>query len=454
MNTQKRTSVFLVMLLVGSLLSACAGTAAPAAAPTTAEQPAAPTAAPPAAAPTTAPQPTVPPPTKAPEQVTLSVWTNRIGEQAKLLEQIAKKFEQENPDMKIDFSAPGKDYENLMKIKMAANDMPDVFSTHGWAKVRYGNFLLDLHDQPWASQIDAAIKPAVTDDSGKVYVLPMDQEKTGPVYNADILKEYGVDVPTTWDQLLAACETIKTKSAGKVTCVHMGGADSWPVGQYYDFFSTALAISPATNDAKALLDGTYDWKKYTVLSANLLELQQKGYLNKDVLTAKYSDSANAMAEGKVAFGFYGAFLCEEALKTNPKLNCGLMPIPAVAEGDKPTFAGGELTTWGVWKDSKHIDAAKRLVAYYAKPENIVAVANSNRYPAGLTGVQVDAGYLTQYYTKYTDLRTFTYFDRVYLPNGMWDVLCKNGQDVLAGGITPEQASDNIAKEYARLRAAQ
>jgi raffinose/stachyose/melibiose transport system substrate-binding protein len=67
---------------------------------------------------------------------------------------------------------------------------------------------------------------------------------------------------------------------------------------------------------------------------------------------------------------------------------------------------------------------------------------------------VDAGYLTQYYTQYADLRTFTYFDRVYLPNGMWDVLCKNGQDVLAGGITPQQATDNIAKEDARLRTAQ
>jgi raffinose/stachyose/melibiose transport system substrate-binding protein len=454
MNTRKRTIAFVVVFLIGSLLAACSGTAAPAAVPTTAPQPAAPTTAPQAAAPTAVPQPTVPPPTKAPEPVTLSVMTNRIGEQAKLLEDIARKFEQENPDVKIDFSAPGKDYESLMKIKMAANDMPDVFSTHGWAKVRYGNFLADLRDQPWASQLDQAIKPAVADESGKVYVLPLDQEKTGPVYNADILKEYGVDVPTTWDQLLAACETVKTKSAGKVTCIHMGGADSWPVGQYYDFFSTPLAISPATNDAQSLLDGTYDWKKYTALSENLLTLAQKGYLNKDVLTAKYSDSANALAEGKAVFGFYGPFLCEEALKINPQLNCGLMPIPSIAAGDTPTFAGGELTTWGVWKDSKHLDAAKRLVDYYAKPENITAVANSNRAPAGLTGVPVDAGYLTQYFTKYSDLPTFTYFDRVYLPNGMWDVLCKNGQDVLAGGITPEQATENISKEYARLRAAQ
>jgi len=388
------------------------------------------------------------------EVVIISVMTNRVGTQAELLEQIARKFEAENPDIKVDFSAPGADYEKLMRIKMAANDMPDVFSTHGWAKIRYGEFLLDLKDQPWAAQLDSAIKPAVTDDTGKVYVLPMDQEKTGPAFNADVLKEYDVEVPLTWTDFLAACETIKTKSEGKVTCVHMGGADSWTVGQYYDFFSTPLAISPTPNDANALLDGTYDWSKYTVLSQNLLDLKTHGYLNVDALTAKYTDSAAALAEGKAAFGFYGPFICDEALKTNPDFKCGIMPIPSLVEGDKPTFAGGELTTWGVWKDSEHADAALKFVNYFAQPENVKAVAESNKVPAGLTGIEVDAGYLTQYYTQYADLRTFTYFDRIYLPNGMWDVLCKNGQDVLAGGITPEQATDNIAKEFDRLSASQ
>ena len=444
--SKQRFGVTLSVVFILSLVLTACGAPTPTAAPPTATQPA-----PTQPAPTATPQPTA---TTPPEPITLSVATNRVGVQAQLLEDIARKFEQENPGIKIDFSAPGAEYEHLMKLKMAAKDMPDVFSTHGWAQIRYGEFLADLRDQPWAANIDAAIKPAVVDDAGQVYVLPLDQEKTGPVYNVDILKEYGVEVPMTWDQLLAACETIKTQSAGEVTCIHMGGADSWPVGQYYDFFSTALAISPKTNDAQALLDGTYDWTKYVVLSKNLLTLKEKGYLNKDALTAKYSDSAKAIAEGKAAFGFYGPFLCEEALKTNPELNCGLMPIPALVEGDTPTFAGGELTTWGVWKDSKNIEAAKKLVAYYAKPENVVAVANSNRVPAGLTGVQVDAGYLTQYYTEYADLRTFTYFDRIYLPSGMWDVLCRAGQDVLAGGATPEQVTETIKKEYERLRAAE
>lgn len=444
--SRKLYALLSLVLILSFALTAC-GAPAPQATPPATEPPA-PTEAPAATEASGA--------TEAPagEPVTLSVLVNRIGTQAELLEQLARKFEQENPDIKIEISAPGPDYEKLMKIKMAANDLPDVFATHGWAKIRYGEFLLDLSDQPWAKQLDPAIAPAVTDASGKVYVLPMDQEKTGPAFNADILEQYGVEVPLTWTDFMSACETIKTQSEGQVTCVHMGGADSWPVGQFYDFFSTSLAISPTPNDEQALLDGTYDWSKYTVLSQNLLDLKTNGYLNEDALTAKYTDSAAALAEGKAAFGFYGPFICEEALKTNPDFNCGIMPIPSLAEGDEPTFAGGELTTWGVWKDSQHVDAAVRFVNFFAQPENVKAIAESNKSPAGLTGVEVDAGYLTKYYNQYADLRTFTYFDRIYLPNGMWDVLCKNGQDVLASGVTPEQATDNIAKEYDRLRAAQ
>jgi raffinose/stachyose/melibiose transport system substrate-binding protein len=181
-------------------------------------------------------------------------------------------------------------------------------------------------------------------------------------------------------------------------------------------------------------------------------MQKKGYLNKDVLTAKYEDSAKAFAEGKAAFGIYGPFLIEEAKKTNPNVKGGLMPIQSFVKGDTPTLAGGEKATWGVWKDSPNIEAAKKFVAYYAQPENIAKVAKADALPPGIKGVAIDAGELTKDFDKYKDVRVFPYFDRVYLPNGMWDVMCKDGQDMLANAITPRQFSENMKEEYNRLRA--
>jgi len=385
--------------------------------------------------------------------ITLTVATNQVGNQAQVLQDIAQKFMQANPNIKVDFSAPGAEYENIMKVKMASRHLPDVFSTHGWAKIRYGTFLADLRDQPWAGRLSPTIKDTVTDANGKVYVLPLDQDKSGPVYNVDILNKFGIAVPTTFDELVAACQTIKQKSNGQITPIHIGGADSWPLGQFFDFFATPLLVSPSQNFSAQLLDGTFDWSKWTPLPQMLLQLQQKGCLNKDVLTAKYSDSAQAFAGGKVAFGIYGPFLIDEAKKITPNLNAGLMPIPSIVPGDAPTFAGGEKTTWGVWKDSPNLAAAKKFVAFYAQPENMALVAQADRLPPGLVGVQADLGDLNPYFQKYSTAPVFPYFDRVYLPNGMWDVMCKNAQNLLAGSITPAQYSANMKQEYQRLRTA-
>jgi raffinose/stachyose/melibiose transport system substrate-binding protein len=390
----------------------------------------------------------------AASQVTLTVSTNVVGNQAKVLQTIAENFQKENPDIKIDFSALGGAYENAMKVKMASNDMPDVFSTHGWAITRYGKYLLDLRNEPWASKVAPAIKPLVTDEKGMLYVLPMDQDLGTFTYAVDIFKQYGIQVPTTMDELMAVCATIKAKSNGKVTPIHLGAADQWPIGQYYDMFGVSAFLSPQNNDAKALLDGTVNWKKYDILSAKLLKMKQKGYLNVDASTAKYTDSAKALAEGKAAITFQGAYIIDEAQKTNPKFNGGIMPVPAIVKGDAPNFSGGERTTYGIWKDSKNIDAAKKFLAYSAKAENVAAVAESNMMPAGLSGVKVNLGTLTPFYEKYSNIRIFPYFDRVYLPGGMWDVMYMTGQELLAGTMTPSQVSEKMASEYKRLRAAQ
>jgi raffinose/stachyose/melibiose transport system substrate-binding protein len=143
----------------------------------------------------------------------------------------------------------------------------------------------------------------------------------------------------------------------------------------------------------------------------------------------------------------------DIVKINPAAKIGLMPVPSMVAGDDPTFAGGEKTTWGAWKDSTNLDAAKQFISYYAKPENAAAVCKNTGLASGLIDVQADLGDLTQYYSQYKDIRVFTYFDRINLPNGIWDPMCKYGQDLFAGAITPKQFDDSMQKDYDRLWAA-
>ena len=77
-----------------------------------------------------------------------------------MMKSIGDAFTKENPDISVDFQFPGAEYENILKVKMAANDMPDVFDTHGWAIIRYGKYLADLKDEPWAANLTDSLSPS------------------------------------------------------------------------------------------------------------------------------------------------------------------------------------------------------------------------------------------------------------------------------------------------------
>jgi raffinose/stachyose/melibiose transport system substrate-binding protein len=385
------------------------------------------------------------------DKVKLTVYST-ISElpNQEMMKGIAADFTKENPNIEVEFQFPGAEYENILKVKMAANDLPDVFDTHGWAIIRYGKYLADLRDEPWAKNMTETIKPVVTDKDGKVEALVMSEAKDGISYNAEILDKYAIKPPTTFDELMAAAEKIKKSSNGAVSPFFMSGIDNGMIGGFSDLYATSLFISPSTNDSKALLDGSFDWNKWTPLSQKLYDMGKKGYINKDVLTAKYSDMPQLFAQGKVAFVFGAPSFADEVYKYNKAAKIGISPLTSMVEGDGQSFSGGERYTMGAWKDGKHLAESKKLIAFYAKPENMSKIANATKLPSGLKDIESKHEF-SEYYKQFQDIRVFPYFDRVYLPNGMWDVMCKTGVALLAGTVTPQQFSDKMKSEYLRLR---
>ncbi|MCR8635206.1 ABC transporter substrate-binding protein [Paenibacillus radicis (ex Xue et al. 2023)] len=382
---------------------------------------------------------------------TLSMMMNVADQPVQdVYRQIINDFIKENPSIGVNIQFPGSAYENNMKVKMAANDLPDIFDTHGWAQVRYGEYLGDLREEPWVKQLTDTIKNVVTDKNGKVYALPISEAKDGIMYNVEMLKKYNVEPPQTFDELVAAAEKIKKDSGGKTTPFFFSGIDESTIGTYFGYFANALLISPASNSSEDLLKNTFDWSKWTPLPDKLLDIKNRGLINEDFLTAKRSELPAVFAAEKVAFALLGPSFVDAVNKIKPDMKVGLMPIPAMSANDKPSFSGGERNTLGVWKDSKNIPEAKKLMAFFAKPENLSKIANVTKLQSGLKGIE-SKHELTEYYDKYANVRVLPYFDRVYLPNGMWSVMSKSGTELLAGRITSKEFSETMKREVERLR---
>lgn len=353
---------------------------------------------------------------------------------------------------KIEFSAPGDTYEELMKAKMAANDMPDVFDTHGWSVARYNEYLTPLNDVESAANINTQILNIVSNENGDICALPFDMDITGLVYNVDVLNEAGVDVDSikTWADFEAACEAVL--AIGK-NPIHMGGSNSFTVGWYYNRVAPSFYITDESNSqAEDLKNGKFNADTWAEMSTMLDSWVSKGYLNEDCVSGEYTADVASLATGETAFLFYGNIAITLGLGINESANLGMMPLPSKSANDAPTLIAGENVALGIWKDTKVKAEAIELLNYLAQPEVAKTIAEATGNATALTNVKVDLGMVQQYLDKYADVETFPYFDREYCPSGVWDVICSTGQIVLTqkkGAIeeTAQQVADAFYDKY-------
>jgi len=365
-----------------------------------------------------------------PKDVTLTVWVSASGGQVDAMKAAVDAFAAKT-GYTIEFSAPGDTYEELMKTKMAANDMPDVFATHGWSVARYSDYLMPVNDLDFAQYIDDQIKPVISNSDGDMFVLPFDMDITGIVYNVDVLNEAGVDPDSikTWADFSDACA--KVLAIGK-NPIHMGGSDSFTVGWYYDRVAPSFYITDEANSKAAdLKNGKFDEQIWMQISSMLDSWITAGYLNSDCVSAEYTSDVAAIANNETAFLFYGNVAVSLAQAINPDVNLGMIPLPSNSASDEPSLIAGEDVALGVWKDSKYKDEAVELLNYLAQPDVVKTICEATGNKPALTNCTVDLGMIQTYLDKYSTVETFPYFDREYCPSGLWDVICSTGQEVLA-----------------------
>lgn len=384
-------------------------------------------------------------------KITLSMRVNFREDDVvyKVLEELIGEYESLNPDLKINFEST-PDYEAAMKARMASNDLPDIFTTHGWSVMRYSEYLEPLTNEPWVEDLLPAIKPVITDGNGDIFVLTPDADISGIIYNKTVVEKAGIDIDEvlTWNDFMDACEKIAKTG---VTPVRMAGKDSWGIGQYFDWMTPAIFVSDKRNyHGDDLKNGKMDVELMTLSTDYLKKLHDKGFINPDAVTASYDEVQEALANNEAAFAFYGNYAITGAQDLNPDVKLGFFPLPAWYEGGDRVLLTGERNAIGIWKDSEHKEEAKELLKFFAKPENTAKLASANGIPAGIIGVTSDTGSLKGDYEKYSEIEGIAFFDRAYLPSGMWNSLCTAGASVLSGEATPRAAAERLVADYNRL----
>ena len=380
----------------------------------------------------------------------LEIVTNADEQTFNAVNGVFEKFMEENPGVKISYTTQGSDYEQLMKARMASNDLPDIFATHGWSVARYSEYLRPLNDQPWFGTVEEAFKRNIENADGQIFVLPLNMDQGGLMYNKTLLAELGIEIPKTWDEFMAACQLAKDKG---YTGVFIAGKDSCQPANLMDIAATTfLASCEDKGYTDQLADGSFDWNNWTPVSQLLMDLKAKGYLNVDCVTCDPVDAAPRMAENNILFLMSSSpDLIGQAQEINPEAQYGMAPIPALNDSYEPAFCGGEREAYGIWKDTENEALCLALLDYLAKPENVKIVCEASGKRPAIQNVSPDLGSVAEDYATYADTAIYPFFDRVYLPNGMWSTMKTIGSALIGEEMTVEESVQTMQADYETLR---
>lgn len=380
----------------------------------------------------------------------LEIVTNADEQTFNAVNGVFEKFMEENPGVKISYTTQGSDYEQLMKARMASNDLPDIFATHGWSVARYSEYLRPLNDQPWFGTVEEAFKRNIENADGQIFVLPLNMDQGGLMYNKTLLAELGIEIPKTWDEFMAACQLAKDKG---YTGVFIAGKDSRQPANLMDIAATTfLASCEDKGYTDQLADGSFDWNNWTPVSQLLMDLKAKGYLNVDCVTCDPVDAAPRMAENNILFLMSSSpDLIGQAQEINTDAQYGMAPIPALNDSYEPAFCGGEREAYGIWKDTENEALCLALLDYLAKPENVKIVCEASGKRPAIQNVSPDLGSVAEDYATYADTAIYPFFDRVYLPNGMWSTMKTIGSALIGEEMTVEESVQTMQADYETLR---
>ncbi len=365
----------------------------------------------------------------------IEIATYLSGETLAAYKEVIAGFENESGVI-VTLDEYGDDYESMMKTRMASNDLPDVFETHGWSLIRYKEYLTDLSGEPWAGDLSNAALGVIQDDDGKIYTLMTTGSCLGTAVNMDVCQSAGVDPWTieTWEDFNLACD--KIRDAGYT-----------PVGNY---FSSAGALANADgtwlsyegevcNTNEAMLNGTWDWTEYKMILDYLQTWFDNGYLYEDCGTIKQADAIERCAKNELAFVVgIGTSYQAAVIATNPNANMAMIPLCASQKGGARFCGIGEGASFGIWKDSENMDVAKAFLNYVASHSDPInaAAGEISTLPCETTksdGMRM----MDEMESHFPNVFYDNLWDRKYMPSGMWGIF-----QVAAGMFCEDQSEDN------------
>ncbi len=301
-------------------------------------------------------------------------WANEP--QQKAIDAVVAAFQASYPiDIEFEFKPASAEGENLVKTRIAANDMPDLLTYNSGSLFQVLNLeknFVDLSSEPFSARILDSFKSVVSAGRG-YYAIPYQPIPVGGIlYNKKVYAELGLKIPRTWKEFTANCD--KIKAAGKVAVI-ASYKDDWTAQLLLlaDYYNLQAAYP------KFAQDYTANKAKFATTPAALRgfekiqEMFTKGYINKEPMSTSYDNAQAMLATGE---GVHYPMATWVLAAINQNYPDKIKDIGFFAQpGDSADRNGVTLwmpTNISIPKTSKKIDAAKKFLDFFVSPAGLAA----------------------------------------------------------------------------------
>jgi len=260
-------------------------------------------------------------------------WPKIIGE-------LTAEYQVDHPNVKWEYeNIPQTDLLQKIQLLAASNALPLIFNYESGAPLKdlvATGQVLDLEATFKDLGIYDSLSPAAVvllkGLAGGLYALPLEMNIEGFWYNKQIFADNGLEVPTTWDEMLQAAETLK--QAG-IQPFAASGEQKWPITRLingyvmrkygYDVMARVAAGELKVTDAG-----------FVEAARVVQDMGLKGYFGEGVTTIEYSTAQDLFLQGKAAMFYMGSWALRDF--NNPEVNkigvenIGFFNIPLVEGG--------------------------------------------------------------------------------------------------------------------------
>jgi len=289
--------------------------------------------------------------------------------------EMAKEFEEENPNIKIEYLGfPYGDTAQQVLIMCNAGDAPDVVQADSSTFNSYvgSGFVApldNLFSSDYINDIYLNVRKNMSSD-GKLYAIPWMCSPYVLIYNKDLFEEAGLNPdypPKTYDEMIKyAIEISKLKDANGNYIYGLGETTASVPVSGESVLSTMLSFGGGIYDK----DGNIDVNNEGNIRAfNFYKELYKEKLNPE--SAKLKDLRNLMAIGRLGMYFDQIWGIVNAISINPdiKNKVALTSMPSTDYSDGLSImAAHELL---IMKDCKHKEEAVKFVEFVTSKKMLI-----------------------------------------------------------------------------------